>query len=132
MAASASAMTALTQQLKEMMMCKVCFDEKEDQKQLPCQHTLCLTCLNKLSVSVDRKYKCPTCNQVGVWGYCSEYLSLTNHVGSAELFLFGRNRRQILLQLNSDCFGLTGPQLAGNWLAIISGVASPTKKGTAY
>jgi len=44
-------MANIAGQLKEMLQCKVCLEEKVTQKQLPCQHTLCLECLNNLPVS---------------------------------------------------------------------------------
>lgn len=56
-------LAAITDQLKELTQCKVCFEEKVTQKQLPCQHTLCLECLNNLPVS-DSKYRCPLCQKV--------------------------------------------------------------------
>ena len=58
-----AAMAGLEEQLREMLQCKICFDDKEKQKLLPCQHTICLDCLNRLEVH-ESKYKCPLCNRV--------------------------------------------------------------------
>ena len=54
---------SLEKSLRQMTECKICLEEKEYQKQLPCQHTLCLECLNNLDVKNSR-YKCPLCVQV--------------------------------------------------------------------
>ena len=61
------AMKSLEEQLRQMMECKVCYEEKEYQKQLPCQHTLCFECLNGLHIEASR-YKCPICVQVYIVG----------------------------------------------------------------
>ncbi|XP_067945984.1 uncharacterized protein [Watersipora subatra] len=58
----AMAMAGLEEQLREMLECKICFEDKEKQKLLPCQHTICLDCLNRLEVK-QSKYKCPLCNR---------------------------------------------------------------------
>ena len=52
--------SSLEKSLRQMTECKVCMEEKEYQKQLPCQHTLCLECLNSLDAKSSR-YKCPIC-----------------------------------------------------------------------
>ena len=51
---------SLEKSLRQMTECKICLEEKEYQKQLPCQHTLCLECLNSLDAKSSR-YKCPIC-----------------------------------------------------------------------
>ena len=59
------AMAGLEEQLREMLECKICFEDKEKQKLLPCQHTICVDCLKRLEVK-QSKYKCPLCNRVSV------------------------------------------------------------------
>ena len=46
--------------------CPVCFDEYKDPKLLPCNHTLCLNCLEKLTQKGMKgiHLKCPICNTV--------------------------------------------------------------------
>lgn len=56
-------MSGIQQSLLEMIQCSVCWDQKEEQKVLPCQHTLCLECLLKLQMRNNR-IKCPQCNKV--------------------------------------------------------------------
>ena len=40
--------------------CPVCFEEFEDPKLLPCNHTLCLECLE--NVRKEKSLTCPMCN----------------------------------------------------------------------
>ena len=53
-----------------MTECKICFEDKEHQKQLPCQHTICLECLVKLTVTANQ-YQCPICKEVSLRQFVS-------------------------------------------------------------
>lgn len=48
--------------MEEMLMCPVCQDIFKDPRQLPCGHSMCMTCLEGLmDHSSDVAFKCPDC-----------------------------------------------------------------------
>ncbi|XP_067945163.1 E3 ubiquitin-protein ligase SH3RF1-like [Watersipora subatra] len=48
--------------LLELLKCVVCLEHVEQLRVLPCQHTICLSCVTQLTVREGR-FKCPTCNK---------------------------------------------------------------------
>ena len=53
--------------MADLTECPVCFDEYKDPKLLPCNHTLCLKCLESLQSKKQEGQrgwylKCPICN----------------------------------------------------------------------
>ena len=60
-------MMALSSETEEGFSCGICFEEYQPEgdlrpKLLPCSHTLCLKCLQKLPIK-NNKISCPECNQ---------------------------------------------------------------------
>ena len=49
--------------LLELLRCNICLEQVDLLKALPCQHTICLSCVQQLTTREDR-FKCPTCNKV--------------------------------------------------------------------
>lgn len=48
--------------LEEMLLCPVCHDIFKDPRQLPCGHSMCMGCLEKLmDYSSDHPFRCPDC-----------------------------------------------------------------------
>ncbi|XP_040911339.1 E3 ubiquitin-protein ligase Midline-1-like isoform X2 [Toxotes jaculatrix] len=48
--------------LEEMLMCTVCQDIFKDPRQLPCGHSMCMSCLeNMMDHSSDIPFRCPDC-----------------------------------------------------------------------
>jgi len=53
----------LEDSLKHLLKCNVCLEEVNTLKALPCQHTICLTCVKQLTVRRQR-FKCTICKKV--------------------------------------------------------------------
>ena len=51
--------------LLELIKCSVCLDQVDSLKVLPCQHTICLTCVQQLTTRENR-FKCPTCSKASL------------------------------------------------------------------
>ncbi|XP_072219820.1 E3 ubiquitin/ISG15 ligase TRIM25-like [Leuresthes tenuis] len=47
--------------LEEMLMCPVCQDIFKDPRQLPCGHSMCMSCLENLLDHSDTPFRCPDC-----------------------------------------------------------------------
>lgn len=57
-------MDALEKKLEDTLTCPVCQDIFEDPRQLLCGHTICLGCLEHLSVhSRTFPFRCPNCRK---------------------------------------------------------------------
>ena len=55
--------------MADLTECPVCLDEYKDPKLLPCNHTLCLNCLENLQRTKQKgkkgsHLKCPICNTI--------------------------------------------------------------------
>ncbi|CAH1797088.1 unnamed protein product [Owenia fusiformis] len=59
--------TAMEEHVKETLKCKVCYETLTDPRALPCMHTYCCKCLDKLE-KIDQGQKqslsCPECRQI--------------------------------------------------------------------
>lgn len=54
--------------LEEMLTCPVCQDIFKDPRQLPCGHSMCMSCLeNMMDHTSDMPFRCPDCR--GYFGH---------------------------------------------------------------
>ncbi|CAH1802968.1 unnamed protein product, partial [Owenia fusiformis] len=60
--------TSMEEHVKETLKCKVCFGILDDPKTLPCMHTYCLKCLDKLVLRKEEEWsvECPECRKVHI------------------------------------------------------------------
>ena len=56
-------MSKATELLHDLLKCKICLEQRMEQKALPCQDTLCLECLQQLKI-LSNRLRCPVCNKV--------------------------------------------------------------------
>lgn len=57
-------MEDMESKLEEMLTCSVCWDIFNDPRQLPCGHSMCMTCLENLrDHSEDIPFRCPDCRE---------------------------------------------------------------------
>ncbi|CAH1801311.1 unnamed protein product [Owenia fusiformis] len=59
--------TAMEEHIKETLKCKVCYETLTDPRALPCMHTYCCKCLDKLekiNQGQEQSLCCPECRQV--------------------------------------------------------------------
>ena len=68
----------LLDNLKEEVTCSVCQELFRDPKQLPCLHSLCLNCLNRLAATraLNRKIECPVCRRETAVPECGTFETL--------------------------------------------------------
>ena len=57
----ASTSTLLERTISEETKCSICFDQFQEPKMLPCQHTFCLSCLGKIANQDLKKISCAIC-----------------------------------------------------------------------
>ena len=61
----ASTSTLLERTISEETKCSICFDQFQEPKMLPCQHTFCLKCLENVAKLNDHNtVDCPLCRKV--------------------------------------------------------------------
>lgn len=57
-------MDVMERKLEDTLTCSVCQEIFEDPRQLPCGHSICLSCLQNLrDHSIDVPFRCPNCRQ---------------------------------------------------------------------
>lgn len=57
-------MDGLEKKLEDTLTCSVCQEIFEDPRQLPCGHSMCLSCLeNLMDHSADVPFRCPNCRR---------------------------------------------------------------------
>ena len=57
--------TLLERTISEETKCSICFDQFQEPKMLPCQHTFCLKCLENVAKLNDRNtVDCPLCRKI--------------------------------------------------------------------
>ena len=61
----ASTSTLLERTISEETKCSICFDQFQEPKMLPCQHTFCLKCLENVAKLNDHNtVDCPLCRKI--------------------------------------------------------------------
>ena len=61
----ASTSTLLERTISEETKCSICFDQFQEPKMLPCQHTFCLKCLENVAKLNDcNTVDCPLCRKI--------------------------------------------------------------------
>ncbi|UJR33909.1 hypothetical protein I4U23_021328 [Adineta vaga] len=52
------------EKLEDLLQCVICLDRFQTPKVLPCQHTFCLSCLQRMYITQRQTLTCPTCRKV--------------------------------------------------------------------
>lgn len=78
--------------LEEMLTCPVCQDIFKDPRQLPCGHSMCMSCLeNMMDHTSDMPFRCPDCR--GYFGHTIAVQKSYALANIAEDFRVNRRRR---------------------------------------
>lgn len=88
--------------LEEMLTCSVCRDIFNDPRQLPCGHSMCMSCLENLrDHSEDIPFRCPDCREFfGMIVGVQKSYTLTNIVQD---FMDSRRRKVALIHCAKLC-----------------------------
>lgn len=89
-------MEDMESRLEEMLTCSVCRDIFNDPRQLPCGHSMCMSCLENLrDHSEDIPFRCPDCREFfGMIVGVQKSYTLTNIVQD---FMDSRRRKVALI-----------------------------------
>uniref|UniRef100_A0A8C6UHC1 RING-type domain-containing protein n=1 Tax=Neogobius melanostomus TaxID=47308 RepID=A0A8C6UHC1_9GOBI len=64
-------------QLQQLLTCPVCRDIFKDPRQLPCGHSLCLECVEKMvDHTSEVPFRCPDCREYFGTEFTTQYLLL--------------------------------------------------------